>query len=170
MAVEPIPANLAALKANLAQQDAGERVTCVAAALGSGEGSAELTYYPRMPGNSTRYPAEKRQLQGSCMRPTWFDGSSMVEWQGRTLSSIFDEYELSTVHLLKLDVEGAELKALHGIEARHWSCVQQIVAEVHDVDDRLAATAALLESHNFEVTQVPTDLLHNWLFYATRKR
>ena len=55
------------------------------------------------------------------------------------------------VDLLKIDVEGDELQALQGIEARHWDRVAQVALEVHDVDGRLGAVEALLEARGYRV-------------------
>jgi hypothetical protein len=45
---------------------------------------APFTFYPRMPGNSTTRPAEKRMLQGGCMRPALFQGAQVRECTGWT--------------------------------------------------------------------------------------
>ena len=55
------------------------------------------------------------------------------------------------VDLLKIDVEGDELQALQGIEARHWDRIAQVALEVHDVDGRLGAVEALLEARGYRV-------------------
>jgi hypothetical protein len=52
-AVEPIPQNSDLLRRNISRWGVGGIVTVVPAALGRAEGSAEFTYYPNMPGNST---------------------------------------------------------------------------------------------------------------------
>jgi hypothetical protein len=41
------------------------------------------------------------------------------------LSDVIDRLSLGTIDVLKVDVEGAELAALAGIEDRHWPRVQQ---------------------------------------------
>ena len=55
------------------------------------------------------------------------------------------------VDLLKIDVEGDELQALQGVEARHWDRIAQVALEVHDVDGRLGAVEALLEARGYRV-------------------
>jgi hypothetical protein len=81
----------------------------------------------------------------------------------------------SGVALLKIDVERAELDVLRGIESREqWARIQQVVAEVHDIDGRLDAIIALLSSPLAGFTHVqsaqPASLrgsnLH--VVYATR--
>ncbi|WP_086829230.1 FkbM family methyltransferase [Allokutzneria sp. NRRL B-24872] len=48
----------------------------------------------------------------------------------RSLSSVIDEQGIDRIDVLKIDVEGAELDVLHGIEERHWPLVRQAVVEV----------------------------------------
>ncbi|WP_326948553.1 MULTISPECIES: FkbM family methyltransferase [unclassified Amycolatopsis] len=48
----------------------------------------------------------------------------------RPLSPVLDEQAIDRIDLLKVDVEGAELDVLHGIEDRHWPLVRQAVVEV----------------------------------------
>ncbi|CAM9464824.1 unnamed protein product [Scytosiphon promiscuus] len=62
------------------------------------------------------------------------------------LSLALDQLGISTVDLLKVDVEGDELAVLHGIDDEDWPKIRQVALEVHDVDGRLAATVDLLKS------------------------
>ncbi|MGW5744314.1 FkbM family methyltransferase [Amycolatopsis sp. NPDC003861] len=48
----------------------------------------------------------------------------------RPLSAVLDELGIERVDLLKVDVEGAELDVLRGLEDRHWPLVRQAVVEV----------------------------------------
>jgi len=48
----------------------------------------------------------------------------------RPLSPVLDEEGIDRIDLLKVDVEGAELDVLRGIEERHWPLVRQAVVEV----------------------------------------
>ena len=64
-----------------------------------------------------------------------------------------DALNRQAVTLLKLDCEGSELAVLAGIDREDpalWGRIQQVVAEVHDVDGRPAAVAALLRARGFE--------------------
>lgn len=164
-----MPSNLAALRANLQQHGFESSVTVVPYALGKAEDRVGFTLYPRMPGNSTRHPAEKRELQGSCMAAAWFAGASAVQCRVRTLSSIIDELGIACIHLLKVDVEGSELEVLQGIEERHWTRVQQVVAEVHEINGRVDVIETLLVLKGFTVVRVQSVPSCNWLLYAVRK-
>lgn len=48
----------------------------------------------------------------------------------RPLSPVLDEQGIERIDLLKVDVEGAELDVLRGIEDRHWPLIRQAVVEV----------------------------------------
>jgi hypothetical protein len=48
----------------------------------------------------------------------------------RPLSAVLDEQGIERIDLLKVDVEGAELDVLRGLEDRHWPLVRQAVVEV----------------------------------------
>ncbi|WHT17137.1 FkbM family methyltransferase [Crossiella sp. CA-258035] len=48
----------------------------------------------------------------------------------RPLSAVIEEQGIEAIDLLKIDVEGAELDVLHGIQDRHWPLIRQSVVEV----------------------------------------
>jgi len=169
IAVEPVSANLAALRANMAQHGFSGAATVVAAALGvSPAADAEITIYPRMPGNSTLDPAEKLAVQSPFMRAEMFANARTERCEMQTLSDIINVEGLGMVHLLKIDVEGSEMRVLQGIEDQHWPLVQQIVAEVVDVTDRVASISSLLSSKGFSVVTAACEPTCNVLLYATR--
>ena len=169
IAVEPVSANLAALRANLAHHGFSEAVTIVAAALSAASAAAaDMTVYPHMPGNSTLEPAEKVAAQSLFMRAEMFADSSVERCEVRTLSDVIDDQGLQCVDLLKVDVEGSELRVLEGVAEQHWPLVKQVVVEVLDVADRLAVMVALLASVGFRVKTVPGEPACNVMLYATR--
>lgn len=138
--MEPLPQTFQVLCRNLKAAGVWPhgRVEAVEAGLGDGtEGvgpgdnsSAAFTFYPRMPGNSTMRPVEKARLQGSCMRRAFFEGASEVQCAVTTLSRLMRDYRLATIELLKVDVEGAELSVLQGIDADHWPHIAQVTLTV----------------------------------------
>lgn len=109
-------------------------------------------------------PPEYRALQ-----PSWFQGlprpvlrsfyRAVGRWAERevvetrcdvtTISAILDENALQRVDLLKIDVEGAELLVLRGVDAEDWPRIARLAVEVHDVDGRLAEVHRLLETAGF---------------------
>jgi FkbM family methyltransferase len=89
-----------------------------------------------------------------------------------TLSRVIEDERLESVDFLKIDVEGAELELLNGIETRHWPLIQALVAEVHDVDGRLAHMRAMLEREGFAEISTEQDWVNLgtdvFMLYARR--
>ena len=167
--MEPVLSNLAALRANLEQHGFSEAVSIVQAALGALPAAAvDITVYPRMPGNSTLDPAAKLAVQSPFMRPEMFADARIERCEVQTLSNVIDVGSLQSVDLLKVDVEGSELRVLQGIEERHWPLVKQLVVEVLDVGEQLAHIAALLLLKGFRFTTVSGEPACNVMLYATR--
>jgi len=69
----------------------------------------------------------------------------------RPLSAVIDELGLTAIDLLKIDVEGAELDVLNGIEDRHWPTIRQLALEVERWTERSPVVAQFLASKNFRV-------------------
>jgi FkbM family methyltransferase len=92
----------------------------------------------------------------------------------RTLSEVIAEYGVGRIDLLKVDVEKAELDVLNGIDGEDWPKIQQVVVEVHDLDNRVETTKRLLTAaglHAISVDQPPTLKDTNiFTIFATRNR
>lgn len=69
----------------------------------------------------------------------------------RPLSPVLDEQGIDTIDLLKIDVEGAELAVLRGIEDRHWPLVRQAVVEVEGWDRTHDRVSEVLAARGFTV-------------------
>jgi FkbM family methyltransferase len=67
----------------------------------------------------------------------------------RTLSEVIDEHDLRRIDLLKIDVEGAELDVLAGIEDRHWPAIQQLAIECEEWEARSPILVDLLDARGF---------------------
>lgn len=177
LAFEPVKETFQALTHNLKKH--GVNHTAFNFALGSvAEEHAQLTYYPGMPGNSTFFPSEKERARGS-INPSISDrlygAQEMVDCRVRTLSDVIRDLGLENIRLLKIDVEGAELEVLRGIEKDHWPMIQGLVAEVHDIDQKRKEVDGLLcACGGFDrVSWVKEDWaatvgLDNILVYASR--
>ncbi|WP_329072999.1 FkbM family methyltransferase [Amycolatopsis sp. NBC_01480] len=78
----------------------------------------------------------------------------------RPLSAVFDERDIGHVDLLKVDVEGAELDVLRGIEDRHWPLIRQVVVEVEGWRQNRDAVREILLGRGFavDVEQDPVQL------------
>ena len=55
--------------------------------------------------------------------------------QATTISELIKNAEITHIDLIKIDVEGAELQVLQGINEEHWHKINQIVMEVHNKAD-----------------------------------
>jgi FkbM family methyltransferase len=127
----------------------------------------EPRWFQRLP-----RPAVKRFYRAA---GRWAEGG-IVETRCRvtTLSEILREHALERVDLLKVDVEGAELAVLRGVTHDDWSRIQRVAVEVHDVDGRLAAVRAILESARFARIAAeqdwPFEGTNVFMVHATRAR
>lgn len=83
---------------------------------------------------------------------SWWMGREVVEipCEVTTVSDIIEQSGVERVDLLKVDVEGAELAVLLGIEADDWQKIQALIVEVHDHDGRVERIRGMLESAGFE--------------------
>lgn len=148
--VEPIKEIFDVLGRNLQSASKRHDITCIRAGVGETERErSDFFYFPSAPGESTRYPAEReeqRKLIGLDQ------GRTVVQSCGvRSLHRLLGELGVSSVDLLKIDVEGDELGVLLGL-GDSISVVRQIVVEVHDINSRLQSIVKLLEANGFIVS------------------
>lgn len=83
--------------------------------------------------------------------------TQQVTCQLRTLSEIICEHQIEQINLLKIDVEKGELDVLLGIAAEDWQKIEQIVVEVHDLQQRLQKITDLLNKHGFTEIKVAQE-------------
>jgi hypothetical protein len=64
-----------------------------------------------------------------------------------------DEHGLRTVNLLKVDCEGAEYEIFRKLAPEHWSRIERIAMEFHDLrpGDRHEELVEILKQHGFHV-------------------
>ena len=170
-AFEPVPEVFQILADNARRHGDG-RLIPLHFGLAARAGQAELTYYPRSPALSTGHPEmwednpkalrdavagtlghSPKRLWYAKLVPRFLSGfiakrlkgrAQVIQAELRPLSAVIEEQNMTRIDLLKIDCEGAELSVLQGIEETHWSRIQQVVAEVHDIDGRLEQVEALL--------------------------
>jgi FkbM family methyltransferase len=138
-----------------------------------------FVFYPNMPGNSTERPKEKssqREVMIEALgqeQTDYFFQNTQVCGEVRTLSRAIEDLSIDSIDLLKIDVEGEELAVIQGIKPEDWIKVKQVVAEVHDIDNRLEQFQSILENYGFEVTIKKNALLpatlNNFNVYAVRQ-
>ena len=123
------------------------------------ESEEKLTYYPTLPSNSTLKPEEKVLLyreavrrSGQGMADHWFGGSYEVDVKLQRLSHYLNGNKNGkrVVDLLKIDVEGAELDVLRGLDDDHWALIQNIVLETMEKSGIRAEIEELLKQKGFE--------------------
>jgi FkbM family methyltransferase len=172
VAVEPSPAAFAILERNVGH--AGGNVTCVQLLARDRPGRHRLFYFSDSPGESTcnrrerqaqrlRLDAHRRAANSSKGFPPvhaeagmgdhGVEGECAVEVEAQTLSQILWATlgQVSTIDLLKIDVEGDEALVLLGVASEHWPAIKQVVCEVHDIHGRLERVCGLLRRHGFRV-------------------
>jgi amino acid adenylation domain-containing protein/FkbM family methyltransferase len=184
VAFEPIPAVADVLEANAALH--GLDASIHRAGLSDVAETVEMTWYPHASVLSGRHAgtadeeavvrsyllgsedlsaAQVEEILAERLR------SQVVEAPLLRLSDVLRTEGVERIDLLKVDVEKAELEVLRGLDDDDWPKVRQVVAEVHDVDGRLAAVAELLESHGFRVATEQDPTLAGtrlWNLYAVR--
>ena len=159
---EPMPENFARLQENTASY---RQVTCVRAAVSGSAGSMRI-YSPIDTGCSggfSQYPvADLHQAL------------AFEDVPATTLAAVFADYAITRCALLKMDVEGGEYDILYATPADVLGRIERIAGEYHNVrpDDpraQMAALAAHLNQHGFDVELVPKRRLPNHgLFFARR--
>ena len=68
-----------------------------------------------------------------------------------TLSQWLREHAIARVDLLKLNVEKSEEDVLQGLSDEDWSCIRQVVVQIHDIGGRVARLRQMLEDRGFAV-------------------
>jgi FkbM family methyltransferase len=161
-AFEPVPHTADVLRQNIRLHQLAD-VTVHEVALGSRpEQDVPFSYFPALPGSSTRYPEQTGPAKasvGDFYSPNVANRlyrSSDITVRVQTLS----DYLVAdrAVDLLKIDVEGAELDVLLGISPEHWGLIQLAILEVHDYDGKLAAVCDLLSERGMEPSAAPAPL------------
>lgn len=168
-AFEPIPTIYKCLQKNAARFDPS-RFHTLHCGISNQAGEVLFTYYPNSPALSTFKPEHWDEdalldaVEGSVRNPPkhmWYTRYLplfMIKWfakrirknatqfscQLRTISEVIDEHQVKQVDLLKIDCEGAELECLQGIIPSDWDKIQQVLVEVHDVNNALNKVKTLL--------------------------
>jgi FkbM family methyltransferase len=175
-AAEPIPQLNAILRRNVERHHITATLLC--SGLSDAIGSAEFRYYPEATVLSGAEdcaveaaslfrdvctgPAAERfaSILGNGPESPLERLSSRLGYERLTLpitrlSEVITQYELDSVDLLKVDVEGHELPVLRGLDDAHWPRIKRFVVEA---DDRyLSEIIALLRSKDYatSVRQTP---------------
>ncbi len=102
-------------------------------------------------------------------------GLERIQVARGTLTEVLSGEDLARVDLLKVDVEGAEIKVLSGIGPALWSRIHQVVVESDGTEETTRALVSMLGERGLRVQRVvssPVMLqrgLKNVLVYASRQ-
>lgn len=123
----------------------------------SGEKNSEINNVDKM----TRLLKEDESLAETDLQEMLKDRlkAEMITVKLSTLSTQIDTYGLTHIDLLKIDVEGSELRVLQGLRNEHWPLVKQVVIESSNSPEVLLEITSLLERHNFKYTIVQSEEL-----------
>ena len=115
-----------------------------------------MRVWPRILGNATMHPLEKLQQKQSLHSPEhaarlFKDGftemvpvMTLSETLASAGASAFRTTDGCDIDLLKIDVEGSELRVLRGLHVNDWRRIRAVSMEVHDVGTRLRDVLELL--------------------------
>lgn len=143
IAIEPVPDNASALRANL-ELNGFTNVAVVATAASDHSGSATIHKLDEQPTWAKLDTAETDFGQGR--------SGSAIEVRLATLDGLLDEHPAPA--LVKIDVEGAEVAALRGADRLLGEARPMVVCECHGTN---AHIAELLEAKGYELRVVGSD-------------
>ncbi|WP_019031057.1 FkbM family methyltransferase [Salinispora arenicola] len=176
-AFEPAPTPHAALIANFA--GFGVKGTATRCALSDHSGTGIICYYPDSSVMSGFHadPAAESALMRNFLTRSGLDPEDVedmvsgrhdfqsIECPMRTLSEMIIERGVTSIDLLKVDVEKSELEVLRGLADEDWPKIRQVVAEVHNIDGALDTFTSLLQGHGFTVAVEQDALLSGTEIY-----
>jgi FkbM family methyltransferase len=148
VAIEADPRACRTLAANIAH-NALRRTTLVAAAASDVEGSLTLGTYGAGSDDSSNFGVTSTTTVAG-------DGRSFSV-PARPLDGVLDEAGVDRVHLLKMDIEGAERRAFSGLERRlRAALIDRIVLELHpahlvDQGSSAGEVVHMLRVHGFQL-------------------
>jgi len=157
LAIEPHPANAAALRANL-RANGAERAQVAECAVADAAGVLPLVLGA---------PGTTHRLGAAGNAPT---AGGSIDVRVATLPELLAEHGIARVDFLKLDCEGAEGRILPSLPDAFWSGLRAVALEFHDDASALshAELQELLETRGFRVTRAWDGRAPNGMLFAHR--
>ncbi|KAK1966767.1 FkbM family methyltransferase [Colletotrichum eremochloae] len=159
LAFEPAPETYDILRRNLELHNVSD-VETYAYGLSLKATTTKFTYFPNLPGNSTLHPEEKVELRNAIAEHFGeeaanhnFAGAEEIDVNLQRLSHFLGSHDgLERIDLLKIDVEGAELDVLLGLDDIHWDMIRNVVLETSVNSGVKAEIEKLLRDKGFIVS------------------
>ncbi|KAI0554873.1 FkbM family methyltransferase [Xylaria curta] len=176
IAFEPAPETYDILRRNLELHKISD-VEALPLGLASKESTEKLTYFPKLPGNSTIKPDEKKKmfelaakLNEQAAEMLRFEDSQQLDVKLERLSNILSTRpSFARIDFLKIDVEGSELEVLRGLDDNHWDLVQNVVLETWDTSGVRNEIEGLLTSKGFVIKREEASWAEGfWMIVACR--
>ncbi len=134
IAIEPNPDNIICLERNFAEDITAGKVTIVKAGIWDEEGDLELKIHDHITSRST--------LMGMS------DVSHSITVPVRPLDAVLDELGVDRVDFIKMDIEGAERRALEGARKTiEHSRPRMALCTYHEKDDPVTVPETVLSVH-----------------------
>jgi FkbM family methyltransferase len=180
LAVEPVPLLREAIARNFELHGVDGVPVYPGAAGAERKDGVCFTYYPRMPANSTMYPEQKAVFERNLARmgdEQWvhelFLGDQITVDVERLSAILAAHLPDGDIDLVKIDVEGAELDVLRGIDKADWERIRRLIVEVQDENGSLDAVTGLLTDQGFAVDaslpQFVPPVMQMYIVSAVRK-
>ena len=140
----------------------------------------EFVFYPNTTGMSSFYADEKEEKEtllaimknedrasqgnlGSVLEHAdeIMDGRFTpinLKCQLDTLANIVEQENIQKIDLLKIDVQRCEKEVLDGVAESIWPLINQIVIEVHDIENRVSEITSLLSTKGFQIVVEQDEL------------
>ena len=151
--IEPIPSTAAVLRLNLEQYE--EDVRPVVLQYGASDVDGVERFLVQKGSSVTATSREGDAVEGGGGSGDVFNAvKEPIICEVRRLEHLINDHHIHKVHLLKIDVEGAELAVLHGVGTA-WSRVDTTIVEVHTRSAaRLPAVLEFLAEQGLGYTKV----------------
>ena len=88
-----------------------------------------------------------------------------VSCELKKLSDVIENLNIKKIDLLKIDCEGNELKVLNGISNNNWPIINQLIIEVHNINDRLNYINNMLVDKGYVIKKIQEPSLKNTNLY-----